>query len=172
MGADLLFDNVQLLVTPAGGVSLGDYIGTNLIKMGDHLPKGQTASLTNALVTMHSTWSGSPRKRSTRDASIDGRVERRVHAVPATKRSSRSLALLSHSRTSTWRVAAMTLSWASKSSRAFPAVNVSHPVLEGKPNANHVRVRIRNSRTQRLHNWTSSHNAQNNSGNNYNFITS
>jgi hypothetical protein len=28
---------------------------------------------------------------------------------------------------------------------------VSHPVLEGKSNANHVRVRIRNSRTQRLH---------------------
>jgi hypothetical protein len=38
---------------------------------------------------------------------------------------------------------------------------VSHPVLEGKPNANHVRARIRNSRTQRLHNWTSSHNARN-----------
>ena len=37
---------------------------------------------------------------------------------------------------------------------------MSHPVLEGKPNANHVRVRIRNSRTQRLHNWKSSHNAQ------------
>jgi hypothetical protein len=29
---------------------------------------------------------------------------------------------------------------------------VSHPVLEGKPNANHVRARIRNSRTRRLHN--------------------
>jgi hypothetical protein len=28
---------------------------------------------------------------------------------------------------------------------------LSHPVLEGKPNANHVRARIRNSRTQRLH---------------------
>jgi hypothetical protein len=28
----------------------------------------------------------------------------------------------------------------------------SHTVLEGKPNANHVRARIRNSRTQRLHN--------------------
>jgi hypothetical protein len=41
---------------------------------------------------------------------------------------------------------------------------LSHPVLEGKPNANHVRARIRNSRTQRLHNWTSSHIAQNNSG--------
>jgi hypothetical protein len=37
---------------------------------------------------------------------------------------------------------------------------VSHPVLEGKPNANHVHARIRNPRTQRLHNWTSSHNAQ------------
>jgi hypothetical protein len=37
---------------------------------------------------------------------------------------------------------------------------LSHPVLEGKPNANHVRAKIRNSRTQRLHNWTSSHNAQ------------
>jgi hypothetical protein len=42
---------------------------------------------------------------------------------------------------------------------------VSHPVLEGKPNANHVRARIGNSRTQRLHSWTSSHIAQNNSGN-------
>jgi hypothetical protein len=49
--------------------------------------------------------------------------------------------------------------------------SVSHPVLEGKANANHIRVRIRNSRTQRLHNWTSSHIAQNNSGNKY-FITS
>jgi hypothetical protein len=38
---------------------------------------------------------------------------------------------------------------------------VSHPVLEDKPNANHVHARIRNSRTQRLHNWTSSHNARN-----------
>jgi hypothetical protein len=38
---------------------------------------------------------------------------------------------------------------------------MSHPVLEGKPNTNHVRVRIINSRTQRLHSWTSSHIAQN-----------
>jgi hypothetical protein len=37
---------------------------------------------------------------------------------------------------------------------------MSHPVLEGKLNANHVRDWIRNSRTHRLHNWTSSHNAQ------------
>jgi hypothetical protein len=37
---------------------------------------------------------------------------------------------------------------------------MSHPVLEGNPNANHVRARIRNSRKQRLHNWTSSHSAQ------------
>jgi hypothetical protein len=29
---------------------------------------------------------------------------------------------------------------------------LSHPVLEGKPNANHVRARIGNSRTQQLHN--------------------
>jgi hypothetical protein len=29
---------------------------------------------------------------------------------------------------------------------------VSHPVLEGKPNAKHVRARISNSRTQQLHN--------------------
>jgi hypothetical protein len=29
---------------------------------------------------------------------------------------------------------------------------VSHPVLEGKPNANHVRDRISYSRTQQLHN--------------------
>jgi hypothetical protein len=32
---------------------------------------------------------------------------------------------------------------------------LSHPVLEGKPNANHVRARISNSRTQQLHNWIS-----------------
>jgi hypothetical protein len=37
---------------------------------------------------------------------------------------------------------------------------VSHLVLEGKPNANHVRARISNSRTHQLHNWTSSHSAQ------------
>jgi hypothetical protein len=32
------------------------------------------------------------------------------------------------------------------------AAYVSHPVLEGKPNANHVRARISYSRTQQLHN--------------------
>jgi hypothetical protein len=30
--------------------------------------------------------------------------------------------------------------------------DLSHPVLEGKPNANHVRARISYSRTQQLHN--------------------
>jgi hypothetical protein len=34
------------------------------------------------------------------------------------------------------------------------------PILEGKPNANHVRARISNSLTQQLYNWTSSHSAQ------------
>jgi hypothetical protein len=34
------------------------------------------------------------------------------------------------------------------------------PGLEGKPNANHVRVRISNSCTQQLYSWTSSHSAQ------------
>jgi hypothetical protein len=37
---------------------------------------------------------------------------------------------------------------------------LSHPVLEGKLNANNVRARISNSRTQQLHNWTSSHSDQ------------
>jgi hypothetical protein len=41
-----------------------------------------------------------------------------------------------------------------------PMVHLSHPVLEGKPNVNHVRARISNSRTQQLYNWTSSHSAQ------------
>jgi hypothetical protein len=41
---------------------------------------------------------------------------------------------------------------------------MSHPVLEGKMNMNHVRARNKNSGTQRLHSWTSSHIAQNNSG--------
>jgi hypothetical protein len=38
--------------------------------------------------------------------------------------------------------------------------SMSHLVLEGKLNANHVHARNKNSRTQRLHNWTSSNNAQ------------
>jgi hypothetical protein len=42
---------------------------------------------------------------------------------------------------------------------------LSHSVLEGKPNANHVRAMIINSCTHRLHSWTSSHIAQNNSRN-------
>jgi hypothetical protein len=50
------------------------------------------------------------------------------------------------------------------SRHSFPCMmgtlTLSHPVLEGKPNANHVRARISNSRTQQLHNWTSSHSAQ------------
>jgi hypothetical protein len=37
---------------------------------------------------------------------------------------------------------------------------LSHPVLEGKPNANHVCARIRISHTQLLHSWISSHIAQ------------
>jgi hypothetical protein len=40
--------------------------------------------------------------------------------------------------------------WAHRISK-YCATKVSHPVLEGKPNTNHVRARIRNSRTQRLH---------------------
>jgi hypothetical protein len=32
-----------------------------------------------------------------------------------------------------------------------PCPLLSHPVLEGKPNVNHVRARISNSRTQQLH---------------------
>jgi hypothetical protein len=43
---------------------------------------------------------------------------------------------------------------------ARPRGLMSHPVLEGKPNANHVCARISNSRIQQLHNWTSSHSAQ------------
>jgi hypothetical protein len=34
----------------------------------------------------------------------------------------------------------------------FVYLKVSHPVLEGKPNANHVRARISYSHTQQLHN--------------------
>jgi hypothetical protein len=37
---------------------------------------------------------------------------------------------------------------------------MSHLVLEGNPNVNHVRARIKNPCTQQLHNWTSSHSAQ------------
>jgi hypothetical protein len=34
----------------------------------------------------------------------------------------------------------------------YNRLKMSHPVLEGKPNANHVRARISYSRTQQLHN--------------------
>jgi predicted chitinase len=47
-----------------------------------------------------------------------------------------------------------------KANDGWVARGVSHLVLEGKPNANHVRVRISNSRTQQLHNRTSSHSAR------------
>jgi hypothetical protein len=40
----------------------------------------------------------------------------------------------------------------SQSQRSQYTSQLSHPVLEGKPNANHVRARISNSRTQQLHN--------------------
>jgi hypothetical protein len=36
--------------------------------------------------------------------------------------------------------------------RTLSGAPVSQPVLEGKPNANHVRTRISNSRTQQLYN--------------------
>jgi hypothetical protein len=42
----------------------------------------------------------------------------------------------------------------------YVAIGSCHTVLEGKPNANYVRDRISNSRTQQLHNRTSSHSAQ------------
>jgi hypothetical protein len=45
--------------------------------------------------------------------------------------------------------------------RVIPLLLLCHTrFLEGKPNANHVRARISNSRTQQLHNWTTSHSAQ------------
>jgi hypothetical protein len=51
---------------------------------------------------------------------------------------------------------AMPSSRSTSSRRCFmapgEAVELSHPVLEGKPNANHVRARISYSRTQQLHN--------------------
>jgi hypothetical protein len=55
------------------------------------------------------------------------------------------------------------IEWINHESEAFEEIlnsrgeicafsGVSHPVLEGKPNANHVRARISYSRTQQLHN--------------------
>jgi hypothetical protein len=49
---------------------------------------------------------------------------------------------------------------ATRPSNGAASRRLSHPVLEGKPNVNHVCARIRNSRTQRLHSWTSSHSAK------------
>jgi hypothetical protein len=44
------------------------------------------------------------------------------------------------------------LSCSKRSDFSFKVVRaLSHPVLEGKPNANHVRATIRNSHTQQLH---------------------
>jgi hypothetical protein len=45
-----------------------------------------------------------------------------------------------------------TLGQRSYSQQGFDTIYVT-PDFEGKPNANHVRARIRNSRTQRLHKW-------------------
>jgi hypothetical protein len=50
--------------------------------------------------------------------------------------------------------------WRFLHAQGLQLYNLGITVLEGKPNVNHVRARIRNSRTQRLHNWTSSHTAQ------------
>jgi hypothetical protein len=53
------------------------------------------------------------------------------------------------------------ISWGTRQSGATPdrhcslsgaPLALSHPVLEGKPNANHVRARISYSRTQQFHN--------------------
>jgi hypothetical protein len=44
--------------------------------------------------------------------------------------------------------------------QTYNRLKTPHPVLEGQPNVNHVRARISNSRTQQLHNWTSSHSSQ------------
>lgn len=49
MGADLLFDNFQLLVAPVGDIALGDNGGVDLIKMRDHPAKGDATPSTNAL---------------------------------------------------------------------------------------------------------------------------
>jgi hypothetical protein len=49
-----------------------------------------------------------------------------------------------------------------------PRPPLSHPVLEGKPNANLVRVRISNSCTQQLHNMDIITQCSNNSINRYN----
>jgi hypothetical protein len=58
------------------------------------------------------------------------------------------------------KVAHFTSCYFAEEHNVFARKKMSHPVLEGKPNANHVRARISNSRTQQLHNWTSSHSAQ------------
>lgn len=48
VGADLLLDSVQLLVALADGVTLYDNDDVDLIKMRDHLAKGDTTTSTNA----------------------------------------------------------------------------------------------------------------------------
>jgi hypothetical protein len=42
--------------------------------------------------------------------------------------------------------------WTGLGMALLAGLRLSHPVLEGKPNANHVRARISYSRTQQLHN--------------------
>lgn len=49
MGADLLFDNVYLLIAPAGGVALYDNVVVDLIKMRDHPARGDATPSTNVI---------------------------------------------------------------------------------------------------------------------------
>jgi hypothetical protein len=63
------------------------------------------------------------------------------HAMEATRKALEDLQ--AEHRVGVQRIA----KWAGEAS-----TTLSHPVLEGKPNANHVRARISYSRTQQLHN--------------------
>jgi hypothetical protein len=70
-------------------------------------------------------------------------IAARALCTPTVATTPRSAARSSSSRSAS-------ASGASRLPRMAP--HLSHPVLEGKPNANHVRARISNSRTQKLHN--------------------
>jgi hypothetical protein len=60
VGADLLIDNIQLLVASAGGIALNNNGGVNLIKMRDIRPRAIPPPRQMPSATTHSTWLAAP----------------------------------------------------------------------------------------------------------------
>lgn len=48
MGTDLIFNSIQLLITPTGGEAFHDHDCINLVEVGDHLPQNHAAPMKDA----------------------------------------------------------------------------------------------------------------------------